>query len=193
MKLIIATNNEKKLRELREIMGKYFDSVQSLKEAGINHETVEDGVTFEENALKKARETAKVSGCAAVADDSGLAVDALGGAPGIYSARYCGRHGDDEANLRLVLKNMENVTQRSARFVCALAYVNGDEEAVFRGEMEGEINFAPKGEHGFGYDPIFYLPEYGCTSAELKPEEKNRISHRAKAIAKLAEYLGDKK
>lgn len=193
MKLIIATNNEKKLRELREIMGKYFDSVQSLKEAGINHETEEDGVTFEENALKKARETAQASGCAAVADDSGLAVDALGGAPGIYSARYCGRHGDDEANLRLVLKNMENVTQRSARFVCALAYVNGDEEAVFRGEMEGEINFAPKGEHGFGYDPIFYLPEYGCTSAELEPEEKNRISHRAKAIAKLAEYLGDKK
>ena len=88
---------------------------------------------------------------------------------------------------------MENIPQRSARFVCALAYVNGDEEAVFRGEMEGEINFAPKGEHGFGYDPIFYLPEYGCTSAELKPEEKNRISHRAKAIAKLAEYLGDKK
>ena len=189
MKLIIATNNEKKLRELREIMGKYFDSVQSLKEAGINHETVEDGVTFEENALKKARETAKVSGCAAVADDSGLAVDALGGAPGIYSARYCGRHGDDEANLRLVLKNMEHIPQRSARFVCALAYVNGDEEAVFRGEMEGEINFAPKGEHGFGYDPIFFVPELGKTTAQLDPREKNLISHRGKALTAIREEL----
>ena len=189
MKLIIATNNQKKLKEMSPILLKYFDSVQSLSEAGIDHETVEDGTTFEENALKKAREIAKISGCAAVADDSGLVVDALGGEPGIYSARYAGGHGDDEANLNLVLEKMQGKKVRSARFVCALAYVNGEDTAVFRGEMEGEITNSPAGENGFGYDPIFFLPEYGCTSAEISPEEKNQISHRAKAIGKLAEYL----
>ncbi|MBR3751280.1 MAG: XTP/dITP diphosphatase [Clostridia bacterium] len=189
MKLIIATNNQKKLKEMRAILLKYFDSVQSLREAGIDHETVEDGTTFEENAIKKAREIAQISGCAAVADDSGLVVDALDGEPGIYSARYAGGHGDDIANLNLVLEKMQGKDQRSARFVCALAYVNGEETAVFRGEMEGEINHAPVGENGFGYDPIFFLPEYGCTSAEISPEEKNQISHRAKAIKQLAEYL----
>ena len=189
MKLIIATNNQKKLKEMRAILLKYFDSVQSLSEAGIDHETVEDGTTFEENALKKAREIAEISGCAAVADDSGLVVDALGGEPGIYSARYAGGHGDDIANLNLVLEKMQGKKVRSARFVCALAYVNGEDTAVFRGEMEGEITNSPAGENGFGYDPIFFLPEYGCTSAEISPEEKNQISHRAKAIGKLAEYL----
>jgi len=189
MKLIIATNNQKKLKEMRAILLKYFDSVQSLREAGIDHETVEDGTTFEENAIKKAREIAQISGCAAVADDSGLVVDALDGETGIYSARYAGGHGDDIANLNLVLEKMQGKVQRSARFVCALAYVNGEETAVFRGEMEGEINHAPVGENGFGYDPIFFLPEYGCTSAEISPEEKNQISHRAKAIKQLAEYL----
>ena len=189
MDLIIATNNQKKLKEMKAILLKYFDSVQSLAEAGIDHETVEDGTTFEQNALKKASEIAKISGCAAVADDSGLVVDALGGEPGIYSARYAGGHGDDIANLNLVLERMEGKTERSARFVCALAYVNGEESVVFRGEMEGEINRAPVGENGFGYDPIFFLPEYGCTSAEISPEQKNEISHRAKAIKQLAQYL----
>ncbi len=189
MKLIIATNNQKKLKEMKAILLKYFDSVQSLAEAGIDHETVEDGTTFEQNALKKASEIAKISGCAAVADDSGLVVDALGGEPGIYSARYAGGHGDDIANLNLVLEKMQGKQNRSARFVCALAYVNGDESAVFRGEMEGEINHAPVGENGFGYDPIFFLPEYGCTSAEISSDEKNKISHRAKAIAQFAAYL----
>lgn len=189
MDLIIATNNQKKLKEMKAILLKYFDKVQSLAEAGIDHETVEDGTTFEQNALKKASEIAKISGCAAVADDSGLVVDALGGEPGIYSARYAGGHGDDIANLNLVLERMEGKTERSARFVCALAYVNGEESVVFRGEMEGEINHAPVGENGFGYDPIFFLPEYGCTSAEISPEQKNEISHRAKAIKQLAQYL----
>lgn len=189
MKLIIATNNQKKLKEMKAILLKYFDQVQSLAEAGIDHETVEDGTTFEQNALKKASEIAKISGCAAVADDSGLVVDALGGEPGIYSARYAGGHGDDIANLNLVLERMEGKTDRSARFVCALAYVNGEESVVFRGEMEGEINHAPVGENGFGYDPIFFLPEYGCTSAEISPEQKNEISHRAKAIKQFAQYL----
>lgn len=189
MKLIIATNNQKKLVEMKAVLAGLFDEILSLKEAGIEHETLEDGSTFEENALKKARETAQISGCACVADDSGLAVDALGGAPGIYSARYCGHHGDDEANLRLVLENMKDAKQRSARFVCAMAYVCGDTEAVFRGELEGEIAYAPSGCNGFGYDPIFRLPDYGCTSAEISPEEKMRISHRARAAQSLAEWL----
>ena len=116
-------------------------------------------------------------------------MDALGGAPGIYSARYCGHHGDDEANLRLVLENMKDKKQRSARFVCAMAYVCGETEAVFRGELEGEIAYSPSGCNGFGYDPIFLLPDYGCTSAEISPEEKNRISHRARAAQSLAKWL----
>lgn len=189
MKLIIATNNQKKLVEMKAVLCGLFDEILSLKEAGIEHETQEDGSTFEENALKKARETAQISGCACVADDSGLAVDALGGAPGIYSARYCGHHGDDEANLRLVLENMKDKKQRSARFVCAMAYVCGKTEAVFRGELEGEIAYSPSGCNGFGYDPIFLLPDYGCTSAEISPEEKMRISHRARAAQSLAKWL----
>lgn len=189
MKLIIATNNQKKLKEMKAILLKYFDSVQSLAEAGIDHETVEDGTTFEQNALKKASEIAAISGCAVVADDSGLVVDALGGEPGIYSARYAGGHGDDIANLNLVLERMQDKKQRSARFVCALAYVSATESVVFRGEMEGEITYAPAGENGFGYDPIFFLPEFNCTSAEISPEQKNEISHRAKAIKQLAQYL----
>ena len=189
MNLIIATNNQKKLKEMKAILLKYFDSVKSLAEAGIDHETVEDGTTFEQNALKKASEIAQISGCAVVADDSGLVVDALGGEPGIYSARYAGGHGDDIANLNLVLEKMQGKEQRSARFVCALAYVCGRESAVFRGEMEGLITSAPAGENGFGYDPIFFLPEFNCTSAEISPEQKNEISHRAKAIKQLAQYL----
>ena len=189
MKLIIATNNQKKLVEMKAVLCGLFDEILSLKEAGIEHETLEDGSTFEENALKKARETALISGCACVADDSGLVVDALGGAPGIYSARYCGHHGDDEANLRLVLENMKDKKQRSARFVCAMTYVCGETEAVFRGELEGEIAYSPSGCNGFGYDPIFLLPDYGCTSAEISPEEKNRISHRARAAQSLAKWL----
>lgn len=192
MKLIAATNNKKKLIELKAILGQYFDEVLSLAEAGIDHETVEDGTTFEENALKKASEIATLSGYATVADDSGLVVDALDGAPGIYSARYAGGHGDDEANLLLVLDKMKGQTVRSARFVCALAYVSGEESAVFRGEMEGEITGQPAGTNGFGYDPIFLLPDCGCTSAELTPEKKNEISHRGKAIALLAEYLDNR-
>ena len=186
MKLVAATNNKKKLKELKEILGQYFDCVLSLEEAGVVHETEEDGETFAENALKKAREAAQLTGMAAVADDSGLVVDALGGAPGVYSARYCGRHGDDEANLELVLKNMKGQECRTARFVCALAFVCGTDERVYQGVMEGEICEQRAGSGGFGYDPIFFLPEYGCTSAELTASEKNAVSHRGKAIAAFA-------
>ena len=189
MKLIAATNNQKKLKELREILGQYFDCVLSLQEAGIEHETVEDGTTFAENALKKAVEAAEISGCAVVADDSGLAVDALGGAPGVYSARYSGVHGDDRANIDLLLNNMRGVANRKAQFVCALAFVCGGDRRVYTGVMQGEITHECAGDGGFGYDPVFYLPQYGCTSAQLSPQQKNAISHRGKAIAAFVQDL----
>ena len=190
MKLVIASNNKYKLKEIKEILSGYFDEIVSMKEAGISHETVEDGTTFMENAVKKARETAELSGCAALADDSGICVDALGGAPGIYSARFCGRHGDDAENNRLLLSKMEGVTDRKAHYTCAIALCYPDGRKVTAEEyFYGEIAHDEKGEYGFGYDPLFYLPEYGCTSAEILPEEKNRISHRAKALRALCEKL----
>ena len=190
MKLIIASNNEHKLIEIREILGGNFEQILSLKEAGIEHETVEDGATFLDNARKKAREIAELSGCCALADDSGLCVDALGGAPGVFSARYCGVHGDDKANNRLLLQNMEGVTDRRAHFACAivLAYPDGSEISA-EGIFPGLIAFEEKGDNGFGYDPLLYLPEYGCTSAQLDPAEKNRISHRAKALHALMKKI----
>ena len=190
MKLILASNNAHKLREIKEILGGCFDEIVTLREAGIDHETVEDGETFLENAAKKAREIAAISGCCALADDSGLCVDALGGAPGVYSARFAGLHGDDEANNALLLEKLQNVTDRAAHFTCAvvLAYPDGRELSA-EGYFYGEIAHAPAGENGFGYDPLFYLPEYGCTSAQLSPEEKNRISHRGNALRALLEKL----
>ena len=188
MKLILASNNEHKLVEIKAILGGLFDEIVSLREAGIVHETVEDGTTFQENALKKAREIAQISGCCALADDSGICVDALGGAPGIYSARFCGHHGDDEANNRLLLQKLEGVTDRRAHYACAIAVVRPDGSSVCaEAAFYCEIAQAPAGENGFGYDPLFYLPEYGCTAAQLSPEKKNAISHRAKALHALVE------
>ena len=190
MKLIIASNNQHKLVEIKEILGDFFSEIVSAREAGIEHETVEDGTTFLENALKKAREMTAISGCAALADDSGICVDALGGAPGIYSARFSGVHGDDAANNRLLLEKMEGVADRKAHYTCAIALTYPDgREVTAEGYFYGEIGFEEKGQYGFGYDPLFYLPEYGCTSAEILPEEKNKISHRAVALQKLCEKL----
>lgn len=190
MKLIIASNNQHKLVEIKEILGDFFSEIVSAREAGIEHETVEDGTTFMENALKKAREMTEISGCAALADDSGICVDALGGAPGIYSARFSGVHGDDAANNRLLLEKMEGVADRKAHYTCAIALTYPDgREVTAEGYFYGEIGFEEKGQYGFGYDPLFYLPEYGCTSAEILPEEKNKISHRAAALQKLCEKL----
>ena len=190
MKLILASNNAHKLREIKEILGDHFEQILTLREAGIEHETIEDGTTFLENAAKKAREIAEISGCCALADDSGLCVDALGGAPGVYSARYAGEHGDDEANNALLLKNMEGIQERGAHFACAIVLARPDgTELSAEGKFYGEINHAPAGENGFGYDPLFFLPEYGCTSAELSPEEKNGISHRGRALRALLEKL----
>ena len=192
MKLIIASNNEHKLTEIKAILGHRFEEILSLREAGIEHETVEDGATFMENALKKAREIAQLSGCCALADDSGLCVDALGGAPGIYSARFSGVHGDDKANNRLLLEKMQGVEDRRAHFTCAMALVRPDGSSVTaEGFFYGLIGQEERGSNGFGYDPLLYLPEYGCTSAELPPEEKNRISHRFKALQALVAQLDE--
>lgn len=192
MKLIIASNNAHKLTEIKAILGDLFEEVLSMKEAGIDHETVEDGQSFMENAEKKAREIAQISGCCAIADDSGICVDALGGAPGIYSARFCGRHGDDEANNRLLLEKLQDKDDRSAHYTCAIALVWPDGRCVkAEGYMEGVIGFEEKGENGFGYDPLFILPQKGgLTAAQISPEEKNAISHRAQALHLLLKELG---
>ena len=190
MKLIIASGNPGKLREIRAILGGKFEEILSMKEAGIEHETVEDQDSFLGNAQKKAREIAALAGCAALADDSGLCVDALGGAPGVYSARFCGRHGDDEANNRLLIEKLKGESDRRAHYACAvsLAYPDGREIHAL-GELHGAIVDTPSGAGGFGYDPYFFLPEYGCTAASLPPEEKNRISHRALALKALLKQL----
>ena len=190
MKLIIASNNAHKLIEMKAILAPFFDEILSMREAGIEHETVEDGTTFMENAVKKARELAEIAGCCAIADDSGLCVDALGGAPGIYSARFCGVHGDDAANNRLLLEKLEGVENRAAHYVCAIALAWPDGKLVTAEDyFYGQIGHEEKGEHGFGYDPLFFLPEYGMTSAQISPEEKNRISHRGKALRQLVKKL----
>ncbi len=190
MKLILASNNAHKLGEIKQILGDRFDEIVSLREAGIDHETVEDGATFMENAEKKARETAELSGCCALADDSGICVDALDGAPGLFSARFSGVHGDDEANNRLLLKKLENVEERGAHYTCAVVLARPDGSVVrAEGYLYGEIAREPVGENGFGYDPLFYLPDYGCTTAQLPENGKNRISHRYKALQALLEKL----
>ncbi len=188
--LIIASNNPHKLIEIKAILGGCFDEIVSMQEAGIVHETIEDGETFLQNALKKAREIAEISGCPALADDSGICVDALGGAPGVLSARFCGVHGDDEANNRLLLEKLSHTENRGAHFACAIALAYPDGSAVTaEGRLYGEIAREEKGANGFGYDPLFYLPEYNMTSAEISPEEKNRISHRGKALRALLQKL----
>jgi XTP/dITP diphosphohydrolase len=192
MKLIIASNNAHKLVEIKAILGGMFEEILSLREAGIEHETVEDGQTFLENAAKKAREIAAISGCCALADDSGLCVDALGGAPGIYSARYSGVHGDDKANNRKLLEDLKDVpdAERGAHFTCAIVLARPDgSEVSAEGYFYGVIAHEEAGVNGFGYDPLFILPERGCTTAELSPEEKNAISHRANALHELVRKL----
>lgn len=190
MKLIIASNNAHKLEEIRAILGRSFDEIVSLREAGIEHETIEDGDSFAANAEKKAREIMQLSGCCALADDSGLCVDALGGAPGIYSARYAGEHGNDAANRQKLLRELEGEKYRAAHFACAIALVRPDGSMVTaEGYVFGEIALAEAGEYGFGYDSLFYLPDRGCTMAQLEPDRKNEISHRSNALHALLEKL----
>ena len=166
--------------------------IVSMKEAGVEIEIIEDGKTFEENALIKATAIMKETGELVLADDSGLEIDYFDKAPGVYSARYLGEDTPYEGKNRVILERMEGVAEekRTARFVCAIAaaFPDGMTKTV-RGTIEGIIGYESKGENGFGYDPIFYLPEYGCTSAELAPEEKNKISHRGKALQKMKELI----
>ena len=189
MKIIAATKNKNKLREFGEIL-KGFEII-SQEEAGIDLDVEETGTTFEENSYLKAKAIYDLTGIAAIADDSGLCVDALGGEPGVYSARYGGEGYDDKGRVTLLLKNMENVPdeKRSARFVCAITLVSGEGIITARGECEGKIDYAPKGTNGFGYDPVFFVEKFGKTMAEITPEEKNEISHRGKALGIFAEKL----
>lgn len=188
-KLIVASNNKNKLKEFSAILGSRYEIV-SMRDAGIDADIEENGTTFEENALIKAEYVANVTGCAAIADDSGLEVDALGGAPGVYSARYCGRHGDDEANNDLLLENLKHVpAPRTGRYVAAIALVRPGKEAVVRrGTCDGEILFERRGNGGFGYDPLFVC-ETGETFAEVSAETKNAISHRKRGIEAVVRAL----
>lgn len=189
MKLIIASNNAHKIYEIKQILSGKFDEILSLREAGVDHETVEDGATFAENAYKKAREIAEITGCAALADDSGLCVNALDGAPGIISARYAGggvNHSTDAENNALLLKNLTGVEDRSAYFVCTIALVYPDGRLVSaEGFMHGSIIDTPRGQQGFGYDPLFLPCGESRTVAELSDGEKNAISHRGNALKNL--------
>ena len=189
MKVIAATKNKNKLREFGEIL-KGFEII-SQEEAGIDIDVEETGTTFEENSLLKAKAIYEISGIPAIADDSGLCVDALGGEPGVYSARYGGEGYDDEGRVELLLKNMKDVPdeKRTARFVCAITMVSDNGIITARGECEGRINHAPVGENGFGYDPVFYMEEYDKTTAQMTPDEKNAVSHRGKALRIFAEKL----
>ncbi len=193
MRLVFATGNQGKMREIREIMEGSGYEIVSMKEAGVEADIVEDGTTFEENSLIKARAIAKLlPDDIVVADDSGLEVDALGGEPGIYSARYLGEDTSYDIKNAKIIERMEGVPKekRTARFVAAVAAVFPDgREEVVRGTIEGYIGYEPAGCGGFGYDPIFYLYENDHSTAELPAEEKNAISHRGRALREIRKYL----
>ena len=207
MKIIFATGNKNKMTEIRQILRDLGMEILSMKEAGVDIDIVEDGKSFEENAMIKASAIAEnalikaravskeAPGAIVMADDSGLEIDALNKEPGIYSARYAGTDTSYDIKNSLLLSRMKGVPdkQRTARFVCAVAAVfpNGDKEVV-RGTMEGCIGYEIAGANGFGYDPIFFLPEYGCTSAELAPEKKNELSHRGEALRMMRQIMEKK-
>ena len=191
-KIIFATGNQDKMREIREILADMDVEVVSMKEAGIHADIVEDGATFEENAVIKAKTICELTGEITLADDSGLEIDYLNKEPGIYSARYMGEDTSYDVKNKNLIDRLDGVPKekRTARFVCAIAAVLPDgRELVTRQTMEGYIGWEPEGENGFGYDPIFYLDEYGCSSAAISPEQKNAISHRGKALRAMKELL----
>ena len=191
-KIIFATGNQDKMREIREILADIDAEVVSMKEAGIHADIVEDGSTFEENAVIKAKTICELTGEITLADDSGLEIDYLNKEPGIYSARYMGEDTSYDVKNKNLIDRLDGVPKekRTARFVCAIAAVLPDgRELVTRQTMEGYIGWEPEGENGFGYDPIFYLDEYGCSSAAISPEQKNAISHRGKALRAMKELL----
>ena len=201
-KIIFATGNEHKMIEIREILSDLGMEILSQKEAGIKADVVENGTTFEENALIKATEIAKIASqmpeyrnTVILADDSGLEIDYLNKEPGIYSARYMGEDTSYDIKNQALIDRLEGVPEekRTARFVCAIAAAFPDRTSVVvRGTMEGIIGYEIIGENGFGYDPIFYLPEYGCTSAQLTPEKKTELSHRGEGLRKMRTILEKK-
>ena len=193
MKVVLASNNLGKLRELDAVLRPMGWELIAQGDLGVP-EAEETGTTFEANALLKARHAAACTGLAALADDSGIEVDALDGRPGVYSARYAGPQCDDEANNRLLLQELEGVPeeQRGARYQCVIALVRTAEDPdplIARGVWAGRILEVPQGHNGFGYDPLFYVPTHGCASAELEPDVKNALSHRGAALRALAERL----
>ncbi len=190
--IVFATGNEGKMREIRQIMKGIDVELLSMKEAGIEADIVEDGESFAENAVIKAKAVAEKTNHIVLADDSGLEIDYLNKEPGIYSARYMGEDTSYDLKNANLLERLEGVPdeKRTARFVCAIAAAMPDGEVFTTvGVIEGRIGYEIKGENGFGYDPIFYLPEYGCTSAQLSEDEKNAISHRGRALAAMREEL----
>ncbi len=192
-KVIFATKNKGKIKEIQAVLGDSYNVI-TMEEAGITVDVEENGKTFKENAVIKAEAIAKICGETVLADDSGLEIDYLNGEPGIYSARYMGHDTSYDIKNKSLIERLDGVPdeKRTARFVCAVAAaVPGRETVVVRGTMEGIIGYEIKGENGFGYDPIFFLPEYGKTSAEISPEEKNKISHRGKALRMIAEKLNN--
>ena len=191
-RIIFATGNEGKMKEIRMILADLGVPVLSMKEADVSADIVEDGKTFEENAAIKAETIRDLTGAIVLADDSGLEIDYLGGKPGIYSARYMGEDTSYDIKNQNLLDRLEGVPdeKRTARFVCAICAALPDgRKLTTRGTIEGIIGHGISGENGFGYDPIFWLPEYGCSTAELSPEKKNELSHRGKALRAIKEQL----
>ena len=201
MRIVFATGNKDKMKEIRRILGGLGAEILSMREAGVEEDVEENGSTFSENARIKAdaiykallqKDPEAAAGTVVLADDSGLEIDYLGGEPGIYSARYLGKDTPYTEKNRIILERLEGVRdeERTARFVCAIAAaLPGGRGLDTVGKMEGRIGYSIAGENGFGYDPIFFLPEYGKTSAEISPDEKNAISHRGKALRAMAELL----
>lgn len=191
--LLVATRNRGKIKEIRALLDGLVEEVICAADLPDLPETVEDGATFSDNALKKAREACKATGLPTLADDSGLVVDGLDGRPGVFSARFAGPDADDSANNRKLLHEVTGLSEveRSAAFVCSIAFVSPDGvEQLFEGRVGGTIIDQPKGEHGFGYDPLFLVDGYQQTMAELPLDEKNRISHRGQALQAFKQYLG---
>lgn len=194
-KIVLASNNAGKVREINQLLADQQTQVVPQKEFGIE-DIEETGFTFVENAILKARNAAKESGLPAIADDSGLEVDALKGAPGIYSARFAGPGCNDQDNNIKLLESLKDIPEqeRTARFQCIMVYMRHGEDPtpiICQGTWEGRILLAPSGENGFGYDPLFFVPDQNCSSAELPPETKNQLSHRGKALRKLLSALSD--
>jgi len=185
--LVLATGNKNKLKEIQALLGGSSIDIKTIKDFGPMPEPVEDGATFDDNAYKKALHYSKMLGLPCLADDSGIEVNALEGRPGVYSARYAGENATDQENCAKLLKEMEGITDRSASFMCVLSLATPKGPALtWEGRCEGELLEAPRGESGFGYDPIFFYKELGKTFAEISMEEKSKVSHRGKALAEFA-------